>query len=153
MPSSSQARNAILSLMEDTDSESGPVYELGSGWGGLALKLAKKFPDRSIIAFEVSLVPWLVSVFLQKALGIGNLKIYRKSFLKADLSGAEILICYLHTQGMLQVADKLKDAEPGNRFLISSTFALPGYSVDRSVQINDFYCSPVYRYRLIPDKG
>ena len=151
MPSSRKARNAIIKLIDDTGN--GPVYELGSGWGGLALLLAKRFPKRSIISYEVSFIPWLISVIFQKLLRIDNLKIYRKDFLRADLSEAEVIVCYLHTEGMQQIADKLKDEEQGNCFLISSTFALPGYPIDRSVQINDFYKSPVYRYRLIADMG
>lgn len=149
MPSSRKARNAIIKLMKDTGN--GPVYELGSGWGGLALVLAKRFPQRSIISYEASYIPWLLSVVIQKLLRIDNLKIYRKDFLRADLSEAEVLVCYLHTEGMQQIADKLKDEEQGHRFLISSTFALPGYPIDRSVQINDFYKSPVYRYRFTND--
>ncbi|KXS51512.1 MAG: hypothetical protein AWU57_4106, partial [Marinobacter sp. T13-3] len=71
----------MIELMADTGI--GPVYDLGSGWGGLVIRLAQKYPDRKIVGYEVSLVPWLVSVFFKKILRLGNLEIYKKNFLQA----------------------------------------------------------------------
>ena len=146
MPSSRKARDAILRLMAETGT--GPVYELGSGWGGLAILLAKKHPERKIVGYEVSLVPWLVSVLFKKLFGLSNLEIHRKNFLLADLSGAEVLVCFLYTGGMREIAEKLMAEEVSNVFLISNYFALPSCQPDMSLRINDFYQSPIYRYRL-----
>lgn len=146
-PSSGKAREAIIRLMADTGT--GPVYDLGSGWGGLVIRLAKKYPDRKIVGYEVSFFPWLVSVFFKKILRLGNLEIYKNNFLKADLSGADVLVCFLHTDGMREIAEKLTAEEGFNGFLISNYFALPSFQPEESVQINDFFKSPIYRYRLI----
>lgn len=145
-PSSRKARDAIIRLMADTGT--GPVYDLGSGWGGLAIRLAKDHPDRKIVGYEVSFVPWLVSVFFKNILRLGNLEIYRKNFLLADLSGAAVLVCFLHTDGMREIAKKLTAEEGSSGFLISNYFALPSCQPETSIQINDFYNSPMYRYRL-----
>jgi len=146
-PSSGKARDAIVRLMADTGT--GPVYDLGSGWGGLAIRLARKYPDRKIVGYEVSFFPWLVSVVFKKILRLNNLEICKKNFLKADLSGAEVLVCFLHTDGMREIAEKLAVEEGFNGFLISNYFALPSFQPEASVQINDFFKSPIYRYRLI----
>ena len=146
-PSSGKAREAIIRLMANTGA--GPVYDLGSGWGGLLVLLAKKYPDRKIVGYEVSFFPWLVSVFFKKITGLSNLEIYKRNFLKADLSGAEVLVCFLHTDGMREIAEKLAVEEGFNGFLISNYFALPSFQPEASVQINDFFKSPIYRYRLI----
>jgi hypothetical protein len=145
-PSSGKARDAMIELMADTGT--GPVYDLGSGWGGLVIRLAKKYPERKIVGYEVSLVPWLVSVFFTKIVGLPNLKIYRRNFLRADLSGADVLVCFLHPEGMRQIAQKLAAEEGFNGFLISNYFAFPSCPPEKSLQINDFYKSPMYRYRL-----
>ena len=145
-PSSGKARDVMIELMADTGT--GPVYDLGSGWGGLLIRLARKYPDRKIVGYEVSLVPWLVSVCFKKILGLGNLEIYRRNFLQADLSGADVLVCFLHTDGMRQLAQKLTAEEGFNGFLISNYFALPSCQPEVSMQINDLYQSPIYCYRL-----
>jgi len=146
MPSSGKARDAIIKLMDDAPA--GPVYDLGSGWGGLVIPLAKKYPDRQIVGYEVSFVPWLVSVFFKKLFRLGNLEVYRKDFLQADLSSAEVLVCYLYTEGMRKIAKKLAAERRTDGFLISNNFALPACQPEMTVQINDFYKSPIYRYRL-----
>lgn len=146
MPSSSKAREAIIRLMPDTGS--GPVYDLGSGWGGLVIRLAQTHPDRKIVGYEVSFVPWLVSVLFKKALGLDNLEIHKKNFLLADLSGADVLVCFLHTDGMRDVAEKLAADNISNVFLISNYFALPSRQPETAILIDDFYKSPIYRYRL-----
>jgi 16S rRNA A1518/A1519 N6-dimethyltransferase RsmA/KsgA/DIM1 with predicted DNA glycosylase/AP lyase activity len=146
MPSSRKARDAIIALMEGTGT--GPVYDLGSGWGGLVIPLAKKYPNRNIVGYEVSFVPWLVSVLVKCAFRLDNLTVHRKNFLQADLSGAGVLIGYLHTKGMCEIADKLSAERRTEAFLISNTFGLPMCQPEKTIQINDFYKSPVYRYRL-----
>lgn len=146
MPSSSKAREAIIRLMPDTGS--GPVYDLGSGWGGLVIRLAQTHPDRKIVGYEVSFVPWLVSVLFKKALGLDNLEIHKKNFLLADLSVADVLVCFLHTDGMRDVAGKLAADNISNVFLISNYFALPSRQPETAMLISDFYKSPIYRYRL-----
>lgn len=115
---------------------------------GLTILLAKKHPDRKVVGYEASFVPWLVSVFVKKMLGLGNLEIHHKNFLRADLSGADVLVCYLHTDSMSEIARKLAADRSSGGFLISNNFALPFCEPETSMQINDFYKSPIYRYRF-----
>ena len=146
MPSSGKARDAIFKMMDDAPA--GSVYDLGSGWGGLVIPLAKKYPDREIVGYEVSFVPWLVSVCFKTLFRLDNLEVRRKNFLQADLSGADVLVCYLHTDGMRELAQKLAAERDSGGVLISNNFALPTCRPETAMQINDFYKSPVYRYRL-----
>jgi len=78
MPSSNKARQAMLQLACDTGT--GPIFELGSGWGNLLIALAKAHPQRTVVGYELSFVPWLTSVMLKKVLGLDNLQVYRKIF-------------------------------------------------------------------------
>jgi hypothetical protein len=146
MPSSRQARNAMAELLADTGS--GPVYELGSGWGGLAIGLAKKYPNRQIVGYEVSFFPWLVSVVVKRVLGLGNLVIYRRNFLLADLSAADVFVCFLDAGNMRAISHKLRVERSRDGFLISNFFALPCFQADNVIKIDDLYMSPVYRYKL-----
>ena len=37
----------------------GTVYDLGSGWGGMAFALARRYPGCRVTGFEVPPLPWV----------------------------------------------------------------------------------------------
>ena len=146
MPSSYKAREAMLSLCDETGV--GPIYELGSGWGNMVVALAKRYPHRSIVGYEASLLPWLFSVVWLKVLGVRNVKIYRQNFLQVDLSGASVFVCYLFPKGMAKLQNKLKVNAGGLKYLISHHFALPSFKPVKTIGLNDLYQTPVYLYHF-----
>jgi 16S rRNA A1518/A1519 N6-dimethyltransferase RsmA/KsgA/DIM1 with predicted DNA glycosylase/AP lyase activity len=146
MPSSKKAYQAIISLLDDTGI--GPIYDLGSGWGSLVIRLARKYPDRQIVAYELSLFPWLITKIIKKLLGLSNLVLHREDFLKADLSEASVITCYLFPAAMEEIKRKLIHGKGKLGFIISNNFVLPSYQPSKIVQLNDFYKSPVYLYRM-----
>ena len=101
MPSSLAARKAILTLSHDLN---GPIYELGSGWGGLAAALSRAHPQRHVIGIELSWLPWLYATAIRKLVGPNNLEFKRGDFLNVDLSSAATIVCYLHPKGMDNLA-------------------------------------------------
>ncbi len=146
MPSSNKARQAMMQLINGTGT--GPIFELGSGWGNLLIPLAKTYPQRTVVGYELSLVPWLASVILKKVLGLDNLQVYRKNFFHEDLTGASVVVCYLFPGGMQAIENKL-NTESGNlEYLISNNFSLPSHKPIKTIQIDDFYKSPIYLYEL-----
>ena len=78
MPSSRKAYQAMLALTDETGT--GPIYDLGSGWGSLVIRLAIKNPDRQIVGYELSLFPWLITKIITRVLGLRNLAVYREDF-------------------------------------------------------------------------
>lgn len=153
MPSSGHARAAMLMALVDTE---GPVAELGSGWGHLLVAVARRYPDRQVVGYEVSWLPWLASLVLKHSLRLHNLTIYRANFLHAmdrgELTAIRVILCYLHRDGMTAINDRLDTAllPPSGQleWLISNNFALGERRPQASWQLKDFYRSPVYRYRL-----
>jgi len=146
MPSSQKARKAMFQLADETGE--GSIYDLGSGWGHLVIRLAKRYPQRQIVAYELSVLPWLTTLLLRKLLGLSNLVVHREDFLSADLSGASVLMCYLHAPTMNAINAKLGQDGGGSHYLISHNFALPSRTALKVVKLNDFYKSPIYLYRL-----
>ena len=146
MPSSKKAYQAIMALADETGA--GPIYDLGSGWGSLVIRLAKKYPDRQIVGYELSIFPWLVTKIVKRILGLSNLVVHREDFLKADLSRASVITCYLFPAAMEAIKSKLKHGKGNLRFIISNNFALPSYQASKVVQLNDLYKSPVYLYHM-----
>ena len=146
MPSSNKAYQAMNQLLQDTGS--GPIVDLGSGWGNFVLRLAKQMPQRQIIGYELSLLPWLTSVILKKLLGLSNLSLHRQNFLDAELPAGATLVCYLFPGAMEKISNKLGLGQRQGDYLISNNFALPNWPVDKMIRLDDFFRSPVYRYNI-----
>lgn len=153
MPSSGHARAAMVMALADTE---GPIAELGSGWGHLLVAVARRYPERQVVGYELSWLPWLVSLSMKHSLQLHNLTIHRGDFLRAidrgNLATVRVVLCYLHREGMTAINHRL-DAmllPPRGQleWLISNNFALADRQPEASWQLQDFYRSPIYRYRL-----
>ena len=94
MPSSRQAVQQVLTFV--APSRSGVIYELGAAWGSLAIPLAKTFPDRQIIAYELSTIPWLFLSLRVRLSGLNNIDVIRRNFFRHDLGEAAVIVCYLY---------------------------------------------------------
>lgn len=113
MPSSRAERNAATILLARAGlARNARVYELGCGWGGFAVALAKALPDQRIIGVELSPLPYLVSRL--RALWVPNLSVRWGNFLALDLSAADAVACYLMIAPMPTLAAKLdRELRPG----------------------------------------
>ena len=150
MPSSKKARVVMLQLIDETGigKETGAIFELGSGWGNLLIPLAKKYPQRKIVGYELSIIPWLTSVMLKHLLGLKNITLYRKNFLNSDLANASLILCYLFPKGMQALERKLNKQRCQLTYLISNNFSLPSCQPVKTIKLDDLYKSPVYLYRF-----
>jgi len=151
MPSSSKAFNAILTLIDETGT--GTIIDLGSGWGNFVLPLARRNPQRQVIGYELSLLPWLISTLLKNILLLKNLTLYRKNFYTVNLPPASVIVCYLYPQAMSKIQQKLQREQPKIDFLISNNFALPAYQANKVIQLDDFYKSPIYLYKITTEQA
>jgi len=129
----------------------GPIIDLGSGWGNFVIRIAKRYPQRQVIGYELSLLPWLTSTLLKKIFGLENLTLHRQNFYKVNFPNASVLICYLYPEAMERVKDKLMLDQSNVDFLISNNFALPLCQSHKVIQLTDFYKSPVYLYKIDRD--
>ena len=141
MPTSRAVREVIVELCPRE--LEGTAYELGSGWGGLARAVARRCPKAQVIGVEAAFLPWAFSALVQRVAPLPNLRFVRGSFWSHPLGEADLLVCYLFTGGMRQLAERLR-LKPG-AVLVSSTFALPGHTAADMVKASDLYGSPVYR--------
>ncbi len=145
MPSLGRAPRAMLELVPVPPE--GGIVDMGSGWGTLAVRFARRFPQTSVVGYEVSFFPWLVSVLLARVMRLDNLRFVRRDFRDAELEGVAVLLCFLMPEGMQAVAQRL-ERDPGSvRWVISHCFALRGREPETVVELPDLYATPVYRYR------
>ena len=124
---------------------SGGVYDLGSGWGTLALSLAKRLPHCSVVGIESSPIPFWASKGL--AWGQANLFFRREDFFTVPLDGAALVVCYLYPGAMRRLKEKFERELRGGTWVISHTFAIPGWTPWRVAEVSDLYKTRIYIYR------
>jgi hypothetical protein len=147
MPTLPAARRALLGALPPPEALAGAVHERGAGWGTLALPLARRYPERSVVAWELSPLPWAVCRLRARLTGARNLAVRRADFLRADLRGAALLVCYLDPGNMARLRPKLEAELAAGAVLVSHTFAVPGWQPEAVVRAPDLHASPIYRYR------
>ncbi|WP_461536840.1 SAM-dependent methyltransferase [Spongorhabdus nitratireducens] len=152
VPTAQPVRHGVAALLDSApglDRKPETVLELGSGWGGMLLWLACRYPQACIIGYERSLIPWFVTLLRIRFSRLSHrVRVERKDFMQAKLPAAGLIYCYLYRDGMRQLADKFEKAPATDSWLISSTFALPGFTPAAEQRCGDLYRTPVYAYRL-----
>ena len=148
MPSSKKACLGMMQLTEQTGK--GNIVDLGSGWGNIVIRIARKYPNRKVAGYELSILPWFVSILLKKIFCLNNLTIYRQDYNLANLSNTSVLVCYLYPQAMIALENKLRTQELAIDFVISNNFSLPSYQAQTLLKLDDIYNSPIYLYKIRP---
>lgn len=152
MPSNGPLRRTLVALSADAPMLDGPVFEIGSGWGGLARLLAEEHHDRKIIGFEVSPIPYLFSRFWKAVFGPPNLQFRFRSPNARDLGAAGAVVIYLSGDTLSALWPMLRRSLRPGTPVISAVFALDGLTAERADRAADVYRSPVFLYRL-PEKS
>jgi len=145
MPSSTKACCAILKVSQEAPE--GTIIDLGSGWGTLIFALARQYPDRQIIGYELSWLPWVYTMIYKTMFCFKNVTIHRQDFLNTPLPEASLLVCYLFPKGMIDLQRKLIGEPCFGSMLISSTFALPDSRAIKTIQLDDLYKTSIYVYQ------
>ncbi|MCL6268609.1 class I SAM-dependent methyltransferase [Sansalvadorimonas sp. 2012CJ34-2] len=125
----------------------GDVMDLGAGWGRVAIYLARRYLDNRVLAIENCPPVWLVCWIRAKLSGNTNLTVKLGNIYKESLEDAGLVYCYLYPGAMKKLAPQLRFMPPRS-VIISNTFSLPDYEVDKTCQAKDVWKSPLYRYRL-----
>lgn len=146
LPSSSATREAMLSVLPD--SIDGPIYELGSGWGGLAVALARRYPDQPVNAFEVSVLPWAFAKLRRLLGGPSNLEFRYGDFHRADLTDAALVSCYLTPPVMAKLKPKLEAELKAGALVLCNTFAIRGWQPAATAVARDRHRNEVFLYKI-----
>lgn len=146
MPTSAKAKSCMLSLVPSEPQTK--IYELGSGWGTLLVPLVRKYPHSQIIGFETSPLPFWFSSLVLKINGCFNVKVQRKDFFSVDLSDASLVVCYLYPGAMEKLKVKFEEELQPGAYVISNTFAVPGWTAEKIMDAGDIYHTAIYLYRV-----
>ena len=145
MPTSTKVRHAMLEILPAD--LNGPILELGSGWGTLAVPLAHKYSKSTVIGYEISPLPWVYSYIRKLTSNLQNLTFYRRDYLKEDLSDAALIVVYIHADGMEKLRTKLEcELKPG-ALVQSNFFQIRGWTPIRELIVDDVHQTKIYLYR------
>jgi hypothetical protein len=145
-PTSTKVKNQLLSLLPEMSNIE--IAELGSGWGTLAFALARHFPTCKMIGYEISPFPYFISKIISYYFAFPNLSIKRQDFFQISLKNVSIVVCYLYPGAMLRLKTKLESELAPNAYVISHTFAVPGWIPIRFERVHDLYHTPIYLYQV-----
>ncbi len=148
-PTSPRVRQTMMTLLpKRLPTQDGVIYELGSGWGGLALALARRYPSHAVVGIEASLIPWLVARLRFAVTGPANLSLRRGDFMAGALADATLVSCYLPPEATERLREKLEaELRPG-ALVVANTFAIRPWRPLDEVTAPDIYASKVYLYEI-----
>lgn len=145
MPSSSLAKEEMIKKIPINAAR---IYELGSGWGGLAFRISKDYPQAVLSGFEISFFPWLVSKIIGAVKQNAHLTFYRKNFYNESFHHADVIVCYLYPGAMEKLKIKFeKELQPGT-WVISNTFAVPGWVPHEVVRLKNLWKTEILIYKI-----
>ena len=128
--------------------QQGFIYELGAGWGALAFPLARRCPEATVVAYELSPAPWVFMKIRALIFGPRNLKIVRRNFLKDDLAKASLVVCYLYPGAMTKLSSKLALELKPSAKVISNTFEIPSWTPTLIQNLEDVMCPQIFHYKM-----
>ena len=137
----------VLQVLQDLNVQ-GRVAELGSGWGNLAFGIGKQLPQCSVVGYENSPVPFWVSQILRSVLVVSNVVFKRANFYRVSLVEFDVVVCYLYSGAMEKLREKFETELQAGAWVISHTFAVPGWKPERVVEVSDLYRTKVYVYHV-----
>lgn len=95
------------------------VYDLGSGFGGLAIRAGKK--SKRVVGIEYDFLRYLISLARVNLKGLKNIKIIRGDFFKQDWSDADVVFIYLKQKTNQKLKSRLERLKNGTR-IVSNTW-------------------------------
>jgi tRNA G46 methylase TrmB len=125
MPSLKSERQIVSEILRDYPGIK-TIADLGSGWGGLACRLAKIHPDKKITAVEKSVVPHIFSRIISFSFKQKQISHRRGDIFEKTLNNEEAYITYLSGPAMKKLRISFERDHPTGGVLISIAFAMPG---------------------------
>jgi hypothetical protein len=131
----------------------GPLYDLGSGWGGLAFAMARRCPDCAVVGFELSPLPWAVSRLRLLLQPTPNLRFRYGNFHNARLGNAALVVCFLGPGAMRRLQHKLAQELSPEAWVLSNFFRFPDWRAEREETVHDRHATRIYLYRIRGQTG
>ena len=127
----------------------GRALELGSGWGQLALAMARRHPGLVVEGVELSPVPYLFSRALALLCPLPNLHFKFGNFHNLDMADSRVVVCFLSPGNLGRMVSTLEASLPRGCLVFSNTFNVPVWKPSSELVEGGY---PVYTYTMPPEK-
>ena len=143
----STSRKKISAFINAVPMKAGQtLVDLGCGDGRVLREAQKRYGVRTI-GYEINPLAYLKARFF--SFGPNKIEIRRENFWDADLSGADIVFCYLYPDVMKKLAAKLQSGLKSGAIVVSSNFPLPEHTPNRILRPQSIlHNDPIYIYHL-----
>lgn len=146
-PTGSKVKRRLLEILADLPAPAS-IHELGSGWGTLALPIARQRRDATVIGYENSIVPFAASRIRLILSDTPNLQLLLANFYNADLSEADLIVCYQSPGNMSRLRPKFEAELSDSTIVVSNTFAVPGWTPSETHRVDDLFRTRIYVYHV-----
>lgn len=148
-PSSDRAREAVELYL--TASNGGHFLDIGSGTGGVCLRLCKGKSNYTITGIEIAPMPWLISWLRGQWVG-AHCVFIRGSYHKHSLKKYSAIFAYLSPAAMEDLWEKASAEMMPGAILISCEFNAPGLPASGSLK-NNSGASALYIWEMDSDRN
>lgn len=142
MPVQTQIIETLMSF-----SHTGRMVDLGSGWGGMVLNLAKNMPEWQIDGVEQSPTPWIISNCRSTGKTYGNYRFFISPIQKFFLKNYDVIYVNLPRDTLAQILPRLVRALRDDTLILSYPHPLPRLPTNDMIQVDARH--RVYMYRGI----
>ena len=146
-PTGAKVKRRLLEVMADLPAPN-DIRELGSGWGTLALPIAKQFPDARVTGYENSIVPFVTSRLRWMMASTSNLRLLWTNFHSIDLADADVIVCYQSPGNVSNLRPKFEEELADRAIVVSNTFAVPGWTPSETHRVDDLFKTRIYIYHV-----
>jgi SAM-dependent methyltransferase len=153
IPTSPHTRRRMIEAIEKlrpAGATGGLIFDPGSGFGGLALALARAFPEGEVVGIDLQPLPLLVAQLRARLLGLRNVTFRRGDLFKEDYRGAQVIACYLFGNVMEQLYAKWDAELQDGCVVVSNLHPMPHWQPIQVIPATDwtFGTRAIYAYRL-----
>lgn len=122
------------------------VADLGCGDGGFLRKLSARRPDCAFVGIEHAPLPWLWARLASA--NRPNLTIRYGDFWRLRLEPFDVVYAFLSPVPMPRLMAKARAEMRAGTLLVSNSFAVPGATPERSIEVADRRATVLYCYRM-----
>lgn len=119
----------ISTLLGQLPGGSIKFVDVGSGFGGVVVKLSKFRPDCEFTGIEIAPLPWLIS-WIRGRVRKGSVKFQLGDYSTVNFSNFDVVFAYLSPAAMPPLWEKIRrEMRPGSTFM-SYEFIIPNVQPD-----------------------
>jgi hypothetical protein len=122
--------------------------DLGSGFGGPLVDLARRRPDGAFSGIESAPMPYALTRLRLLFQRRPNVEVKYGDFRNVDLGAYDVVYCFLSPVPMPALYEKARrEMKPGSLF-VSNSFPVPGHAAAETVDVIDRRRTKLYLWRM-----